>query len=531
MSNLSILSDDEFSHICTAIPHEIITGYFKKNPKEFSRIRPGFRATAVKPGDAVKLMIRCRHNGFISSFVERIVNDWLMQIHEAITDFQKDGESEMVSYIHALSQSYFADNTAAYFKLIDKRVSEEKIDIIRETIKLLRSYDEKLHSLEDELKEASQELNECIRTNKSIAAKSKRQLEKSASQISKLTEKVTELNKIESLYKDAQHIIKTSKNDNERLIRLNTSLNQKITELQSKINEVTYEKAELEITIRRRVEEELAKETASSTSAIMPMRPTDIDEFIDCLRNNLGSIGVNSTSDLPILDLLSSYISDILFCGKPIVCDKAISNTLVRCISNALTGEVNVGRVHFSSDITERSLREFLRNSGRIVVLDNFLGNYNDSVLLSIIDDYKNKIVFLTYSYSKTLRYISEEVYAYCFFIGTTKIPELSIGAFPSISPSIIDEESYIPEPKYYSNRFSTVLRSILKELSYIDKVINSKLIGICDERHLCEILAFDIIPYCFDIRSINPLNYSQTLQKFVKKSHYTKLLERWLYA
>ena len=74
MSDFSLLNDEEYSRICAAIPHGIVVGYFKKNPKEFSKIRPGFRATAVKSDDAVKLMVKCRQNGFISSFVEHIAN-------------------------------------------------------------------------------------------------------------------------------------------------------------------------------------------------------------------------------------------------------------------------------------------------------------------------------------------------------------------------------------------------------------------------------------------------------------------------
>lgn len=465
MSNLSILTDDEYSRICTAIPHGIIIGYFRKYPKDFAKIRPGFRATAVKPGDAVKLMVKCRQNRFISSFVERIVNGWLTEITESITDYQKAGEAEISAYIHALSQSFFADNTSAYLKLIDKEFSDKEVDLIRDTIELLKSYDGKLHSLEDELKRMSQELDKGKQANKSASTKNKRQLEESALQIKKLTERIKELQEIELFYKDAQHNMEKSKNDNESLKKQNAFLRRKLTELQSKIDDVAKEKNELEMSIRKKAEEDRAEEVLSSNFAIIPMHPIDIDEFIDYLGYNLGSIGVNSTSDLPIRDLLSSYISDILFCGKPIVCDKVISNTLVGCIGNTLIGTPNISRIHFSSDITERSLQKFLIGSGRIVVLDNFLGNFNDSVLLTIIDDFKNKIVFLTYSYSKTLRYISEEMYAYCFFIGATKVPELSIGTFPNEDSSIIEEEEYSPGSRYYSNRFSNCIKKHPKRI------------------------------------------------------------------
>ena len=87
MSDISILTDEEYGRICAAIPHGAIVGYFKKNPKEFSKIRPGFRTSAIKMDDAVKLMVKYRQNGFISSFVERIVKDWLAEISDAITEY------------------------------------------------------------------------------------------------------------------------------------------------------------------------------------------------------------------------------------------------------------------------------------------------------------------------------------------------------------------------------------------------------------------------------------------------------------
>ena len=47
MNNFLLLSEEEYKKMCSVIPHNIIVGYFQKNPKEFSKIRPGFRASAL----------------------------------------------------------------------------------------------------------------------------------------------------------------------------------------------------------------------------------------------------------------------------------------------------------------------------------------------------------------------------------------------------------------------------------------------------------------------------------------------------
>ena len=320
------------------------------------------------------------------------------------------------------------------------------------------------------------------------------------------------------------------KSDAENLKKKNDSLNEKLTILQNELCKVTKEKSELEFSIRRKLEEEY-KEDLLSKVFTKPLHPIDMNEFIEYLRYNFESIGIKNEPDIPTKDLLSLYLSDSLFQGRPIVCDKAISMALIGCVANALIGTPNVSHIHFTSDVTEMKLRESLVASKRIVVIDNFLGNFNDTVLLSITGDYKNKIIFLTYNYSKTLKYLSEELFAYCCFIGAAKIPELFVTSFPDEDPSTIEEEEYELECGYYLNRYETILKNILKELNYCEKVINVKALNVSDEKKLCELLMFDIIPYCFEVRSINPLNYSRSLQKYIQKSCYSKFLERWLNA
>lgn len=528
MNDFSVLNDEEYSLICSAIPYGDIIGYFKKNPKAFSRIKRGFRAETIKKDAAVKLMVNYRQDGFISSFVERIIKDWLIEISDAISDYQKEGDSIIAAHIRALSQSFFSDNISAYFKLTDTEFSDGDISLIQSIIVLLKDYDARLNEIEDELNKSLQIIDEVKRASKSAASKSRKQLEESASQIKKLKERIDELKKTESLYIEAQSELENSKKDIERLNRLNSSLSEKMATLQSEIEKVNKEKAELEVSVRKKLEDE-RKEKLLNVVFEKPLHPVDMDEYVDYLQYNLESIGIKNEPDVQIKDLLSHYIVDIAFYGKPIVCDSAIAGTLISCISNALVGTSDVSRISFTADVTERALREFLSSNKRIAVIDNFLGNFNDTVLLTVANDHKNKIIFFTYSYSKTLKYISEELFAYCYYLGVTKVPELASGSLPDEDPSIIDEEEYVPEHKYYGSRYETILKSILSELHYCDKVINTKVLDISNEMKLCELLAFDIIPYCMEVRSINPLNYSRTLQKYILNSHYTKLLERCL--
>ena len=120
MKYLELLSLEETQFICASIPHVDVIKYFKKNPKEFSKIRPGFRPAAVTPKDATRLLTNNINRDFISSFVEKTIEMWLSKIQTAYEGYLDEGKSETASIVHTLSQSYFSDNVTAYFKLTDK---------------------------------------------------------------------------------------------------------------------------------------------------------------------------------------------------------------------------------------------------------------------------------------------------------------------------------------------------------------------------------------------------------------------------
>lgn len=528
MSDISILTDEEYSRVCTAIPHKLVVGYFKKYPKEFAKIRPGFRATALKPEEASKLMIKHRQNNFIASFVNDVVEKWLYEIDHAVSDYQKDGKNKLLAYIYTLSKSFFIDNISAYFHLTENDFSEEDILLIQNMVSILQDYEKQLRVTNEKLAQTSQEFEDLKREFKERLSKKNRQVNKLSAQIEGVSKEVKKLQIIETLYEKDKCELEKSNNDNNNLKKQIASLNEQILELQKEITLLIKEKEDLAIAVREQIEQERIDEVLFSNYKTS-LCPKDMEEFLEYLGYNLEDIGIDSSPEFSIKERLSSYISNCIFKGKPIICDKAVSKTLVACISNALIGTTNVSSIHFSSETTERTLREFLLNSDRIVVLDNFLGNFNDSVLLTIVDDYKNKIIFFTYSFSKTLKYISDEMFAYCYYIGASKIPELFGGTIPDEDPSIIDEDEYSPDLEFHNNKYTQIMKRILIELNFKEKVVNSKVCGINNEFEMCELLMFDIIPYCLDVLSINPLNYSQTLQKYIQRSICSKMLERWL--
>lgn len=521
MKDLSLLSEEEYTKICSAIPHKIIVGYFQKNPKEFSKLCRGFRATAIQNKDAIRLLVLNRESGFISSFIGKIVSDWLNQIQLFVIKYQKNGESEITSYIHTLYQSYFAENVAAYFKLIGKEYSEDQLLMISNLVALLKSFEKRQHELETLSSELKEELKNTVK-----------KVEKGEKQLEKVNEKLTELTSIQSelkaLQKEYQKLLielEQLKKEKETTVCQVNSLNQKITLLNEVITSLQIEKEQLEISIRTKIEEEKKAEELRS-EASLPIAPIDIEEFCEYFSYNLDSIGVTN-SDLPINTLLTNYISHILFQGKPIICNKSYVNTFAKCISNTLVNNAPINHIVFSSDLGEKQILSLIKNSGRILILDNFLGNYNETILLSILDAFKSKIIILSFAYEKTLFYLPKDLLAYCYYINLSHIPSFVRSINIDEDPSEFEENEIMTE--YPSkNKYKDIILSIALELGYSDIIAEIISDFVCDETSSCAVLLFNLIPYINDVFEKNAFNVSAMLQRYVNRSSYKKVFEEW---
>ena len=58
-----------------------------------------------------------------------------VKIQEHISQCIKNGDDKDIAYIRTLSQSYFADNVALYFKLIEEKHSETYVSLLSSAIK------------------------------------------------------------------------------------------------------------------------------------------------------------------------------------------------------------------------------------------------------------------------------------------------------------------------------------------------------------------------------------------------------------
>lgn len=525
MNYLPLLTEDEARYICSIIPHQDTISYFKHNPKEFAKIRPGFRATAISKADASNLLFSYRDRKFVSFFIEKHISNWLSQIQKHFAKCMDEGDSKDLALIHTLPFCFFAKNVGLYFKLVNEDYSEEYIALMSATVKAIKEDAEKYEELKEKTKAFE---SECKKLQAKLEIKND-ELSKNNDALSNRLLEIDALNGKVSILETLQAVSIKEKEEVESLRIEKEGFISEINRLSTEITEVKNNNLFLEEQIRVEWEKQQKHLDEAQSSASSPKCPCDIDEFKEYLGYNLINIGV--PADEEYFPLLISYLSKILFQGIPIVVNNAIGKNIIKCAANTLMGIPAVKTLSYSEDITIEKISEFLLSSDRVVCLDNFIGNYNETELIPLLEKHCDKIVFLTVMYDRTLRYLSQEFMRYCHYFNANRIGALSVHTELSEDPSTISEHSYVPQSAKGENRFRNIFREILRELSYPQSLIEHYCESVAVEQDLCQSLAFDILPYCTDVLQMKPYNTSERLLKYAGKDGrcpQKDLLARW---
>lgn len=522
MDYLSKLNQEEINRLCEIIPYDIVKFYFSNNSKQFAKILPGFRPKSLSENRVKNLLKHNYKKHFISSFIENNVQIWLREIEEAINNEREKRKSDFVIQTIILAQSFFSNNVSAYYKLIESDYSQEKItlisDMVAEMVEMNKQTDKLNRVLEDDKKaieSLSDELDKCKKAfyESKNAEKSVKRLEK---EIERNNKKVAEAKS------ETYNVIKKL----EKAETENESLKAKVRKQKSQLKVLEQEKFDLLSEISKgKYAKKLALKEISGCSNVMA--PVDEDGFVDDLSCNFIYLGLDKDFDYP--NMLAVFIYKSICCGKPLLIKKKTAPTLIKCLSNALEGKQNFDNLCFEPSIDENDIITFLNDSGRIVLLDNFIGNYNETVLISILEKYKNKIVFLSTSYDGTLKYLSDEIFDYCTYMSIEGISCFEDIKFLNEQPSIFDED--IVECSVENNIFTRKLDKICAELSIPFGIVGNGKRYINDQSTFVGYLYFSLIPFCNNVLKINPFSHSITLQKQFGengKFGYKKLFKKW---
>ncbi len=525
MSYLPRLIEDEIRYICSVISYQDTIGHFTKNSKEFNKIRPGFRAKTISEAEASRLLITNINSHFISDFVEKQIDILLTKIKDHYNGRVHDGENHIIALLHTLPYSVFAENIKLYFKLIGEELSSEQVEILGEAVQSVKEAGSDLARLYEETKvkdSAIRKLQSELTTEKNALNKSKVKLKNNALDIETLKRKITNLEKNQTAAQKDRQKIRSLEIEIE-------SCEEKLQRLKTELSETKSNSRQLEEQIRAELKKQQATKVTEERSAKNAKCPSDMDEFKEYLGYNFENIGV--PTDAEYYHLLTAHLGKVLFQGIPLIVNRATSLNIIKCVANTIIGQPKVNTLIFSNGISTDEVQRFLSSCGRMVHLDNFIGNFNETELLPLFEKHRDKIIFVSVAYDRTIHYISKEFLRYCQYLNVNRIKALAVNATLTEDPSKIAEVDYEPQWAKVENRYSTILKEILRELGFPQSLIEIKCSSIFNEHDLTQMLAFDLLPYCTDVLKINPYNTSERLLKYAGNAgrcQHKKLLMEW---
>lgn len=526
MKYLPIMTEDEIKYVCSVIPLHEIKRHFNQNPNEFTNAIRGFSTKSFNnPNLASNVLLRGRNKPFISTFIEERISHWLHEIQRKIALSIDRGESKESAWLQTLPYCYFADNIGIFFKLIGEEYSEDYIFLLSQCIRQIKSIDNISKKLKSELKDRESD-NEYL---KDMAKHAQITLEILSKKFTECNAEIKELKKANANLEKLEKDILSHEQEIAALRNKLHERNEYIQSLKNELAAVKDEQRQQDLKIREQLEKQRVTEVIEQVIASNPRCPKDIEEFRDYLGYNIESLGVSTSAEY--YSLLKNYLCGILFTGKPIIVARNTGTALMRCIGNALIGSANVVTLTFKSDISEQRIDEFLSANYRILCLDNFIGNFNETVLATICNKHRDKIIFLTIAYDRTLRYVPEEFLKYCHYLNLNRIEVFTCDRELTEEPSLVDEVEVSGSVSLPNARWATFLKEMLEEFGISGALSTCKSSLITDEVRLCQLLAFDILPFCMDVLEFHPFNVSERLIKYAGDNGrciYKELFKRW---
>lgn len=525
MKYLPLMTEDEIRYVCSIIPTIDAVGYFQHNPKEFAKICPGFRASAVGKLDVSNLLFRNRSRGFVEFFIEKHISDWLSQIQEHIDKCLNDGDTKVVALLKTLPHCFFVDNVSLYFKLTDNEFTEDACSIISASARIIKDSDTECERLEITLNSKTSEIS---RTEAELG-RIQTELTNTRKKLGERIDEIKTLKRINADLEKSKGVITSQEQTIKNLKQKVQEREDHIKQLKAALYVAREEQQQLEEIIREEIAQQQETEKHRQDTTQKPKCPKDLDEFRDYLGYNFENIGVPTNSDY--LPLLKDYLSEILFQGKPIIISRSIGLSLMKCVSNTIVKTPVVSTLAFADDVTEKLIDGFLSQDKRIVCLDNFIGNYNETTLITICDRHRDKIIFLTIAYDHTLCFVPDELMQYCHYLNLNRVEAFTGDTELTEDPSVVDEVETVVTSIVPDLRWTVALKEMLDEFGVRGALSAYKSSLVADELSFCRLLAFDVLPYCTDVLKIAPFNVSERLVKYAGNSGrclYKDLFLRW---
>lgn len=554
MNYLIDLTKEEIKYICAEIPIQESVAYFRRYPKEFTKLKPGFRVKSLTRTDVVKTLYDFRNRDYIASFIVKHINRWIEEIEEELSRKINEGMDTDMAYIDVLSRSFFAKNVPLYFKIKEEEKTQEYLEVLGAAI----SY--QFNNQEIIEKERCAHHKDLINKDKIIET-GRQNNEESAKTIVDLRKRIAEMKAmIESYIADSGHKQKKITDLSDKIKQLELALRKKeeqeektkkdinieIAALNSKIKKLFSEKqicletiSDLEASLKKEregvktqvIQSEPEQKEVNFSDVNMPLRPDDMDDFDEYFAYNLNNIGFDESSEM--FSSFITYLESIVFEGIPLLIKHAPGINLANCIANTLYGQSKAALLPYSENINHNKIKDFLSTtSDRVVCLDGFIGNCNEIEMIPLLEQFRNRIIFVTYMYDRTLKYVPAEILTYFHYLNVDEIKPLARIKDVTEDPSDIHEGvNIIQENAFSDNRYGRIFSEIALECGFHKDVISAMANGINGEESMNNILIYTLLPYVSNVLKRNPYSCSKRLQKYAGESGrcpQKEMIMRW---
>ncbi len=243
MNYLTDLTEDEIKYVCSVIPFKEVSDYFRRYPKEFTKLRPGFRVKSLNENDVIRMLYVFRNKDFVASFLIKHIDRWIQEINEELKKAFERGLDKEAAYIDVLSRSFFSGNITLFFKIIGEIQSEEYLKVMGAAVSYQVTCQKANAEEQETLKKRQQELERIQRELEESIFEKENKAEKLKKNETELKEKLKE--------KTVQFEQEQEKADNLAVKLKKTQDDEmwKTAEMQQKIDTLTFRLNEQEIKV------------------------------------------------------------------------------------------------------------------------------------------------------------------------------------------------------------------------------------------------------------------------------------------
>lgn len=248
----------------------------------------------------------------------------------------------------------------------------------------------------------------------------------------------------------------------------------------------------------------------------VPLCPENIDDFDEYFRYNLESIGFDENEDGS--QEFVDYVERCVFCGIPILIKRGPGINLANCLANTIYGVPIAAHIAYSEGVNVGSVNKFLEDiPDRVVCIDGFIGNCNEMEFIPVLEQYRNKIIILTYMYDKTLCFVPNELLSSVYYISADVFSSLLRIRDIIEDPSEIKEilSVYKHDNIELDSRSQKIFCEIACECGLEKDTAYAMVDRLEDEECMNEILMFTLLPYVTKVLRKNPYNCSKRLQRY----------------